>query len=246
MNEIAIERRGVLTEITLDRSEKANALSATLVEALAAAVDAARHDGTRLLVIRAAGRNFSAGFDFSAFEDASEGDLLWRFVRIEQLLQSVYHAPFATLAIAHGRNFGAGVDLFVACETRIAAPDATFRMPGLRFGVQLGTRRLARRIGEDAARAMLEETRTVGATEALALGLATHVSEPFKWDQLIADALQRATALSVEAAMRLRKATATDTRAADLADLVSSATVPGFKSRIETYRRSTSLNSSNA
>lgn len=235
-DDITIERSGALTQITLDRPEKANALSAGLVEAICAAVDAAYHDSTRLLVFRAAGKNFSAGFDFAGVEEGSEADLLWRFVRIEQLLQSVYHAPFATLAVAHGRNFGAGVDLFVTCERRAAAPDATFRMPGLRFGVQLGTRRLARCVGENAGRAILEESRTIGAAEALALGLATHVAEPSSWDQLIAHALERATALSVEAATRLRAATITNTRALDLADLVSSVTVPGLRSRIQAYR----------
>lgn len=234
--DITVERSGALTRITLDRPEKANALSAALVEAISVAVEAAHHDGTRLLVFRAAGKNFSAGFDFSALEETSESDLLWRFVRIEQLLQGVYHAPFATLAVAQGRNFGAGVDLFVACETRVAAPDATFRMPGLRFGVQLGTRRLAHRIGEDAARAILEESKTIDAAEALALGLATHVTEPSSWDKMIAHALERATALSVGAATRLRAATITNTRALDLADLVCSVTAPGLKSRIQAYR----------
>ena len=141
--ELQIERMGVVTTLTLNRPDKANALSAALVEALAGAVDAAHHDGTRLLVIKGDGRNFCAGFDFGGFEDASEGDLLLRFVRIETMLQAVYHAPFATLALAQGKNFGAGVDLALACGTRIAAPGAEFRMPGLKFGLQLGTRRLA-------------------------------------------------------------------------------------------------------
>lgn len=150
--ELLIEKTGAVLTLTLNRPDKANALNAELVQALAAAVDTAHGDGTRLLVFKGNGRNFCAGFDFSGVEDASAGDLLLRFARIEALLQAVYHAPFATLALAQGKNFGAGVDLVLACGKRVATADAQFRMPGLKFGLQLGTRRLAARIGGDRAR----------------------------------------------------------------------------------------------
>ena len=106
-DQLLIEKNAAITTLTLNRPEKANALDAVLVEALAAAVAAAHHDGTRLLVLKGNGRNFCTGFDFGGFEEASEGDLLLRFARIETLLQAVYHAPFATLALAQGKNFGA-------------------------------------------------------------------------------------------------------------------------------------------
>ena len=132
MDLLLVEHDGPVTLLTLNRPDKANALSPDLVEALLASVNEAYRDGTRLLVLSGNGQHFSAGFDFSDFELTNEGSLLRRFVRIEQLLQAVYYAPFATLCLAHGKNFGAGVDLLVACGIRIAAPDATFRMPGLR------------------------------------------------------------------------------------------------------------------
>src|SRR3546814_3561918 len=106
----------------------------------------------------------------------SEGDLVLRLIRIETLLQTVWHLPFPTLALARGRVFGAGADLFCACSRRIAAPDTSFRMPGLGFGIVLGTRRLMARVGADAARSIQNETRTFDAAEALRLGFATAVA----------------------------------------------------------------------
>jgi len=150
-DELLRKHEGHVTRLTLNRPQKANALSGALVEALLDAVEYACTDGTRLLVIEAAGDHFCAGFDFTGYQDASEGDLALRFIRIETLLQEIHHAPFETLAFAHGRNFGAGADLVAACSQRIAAPGSTFRMPGLRFGVVLGTRRLAARVGADRA-----------------------------------------------------------------------------------------------
>jgi enoyl-CoA hydratase len=235
--ELLLEKSGGIATLTLNRPDKANALSAALVEALGAAVDAAHRDGTRLLVLKGNGRNFCAGFDFGGFEEASEGDLLLRFARIETLLQSVYHAPFATLALAQGKNFGAGVDLALACGTRIAAPDAEFRMPGLKFGLQLGTRRLAARIGADAARALLASSKTFGAAEGLRIGFLQQIAAPQAWPGLIERAAAEAQQLSPAAAARLHAATVSDSRAADLSDLVRSAVEPGLKERIREYRK---------
>jgi len=236
-DELLIEKTAGVTVLALNRPEKANALGAALVEALAAAVDAAHRDGTRLLVIKGEGRNFCAGFDFGGFETASEGDLLLRFARIESLLQSLYHAPYATLALAHGKNFGAGVDLVLACGSRIAAPTAEFRMPGLKFGLQLGTRRLAARIGGDHARMLLSSSKTFGAEEGLRIGFLHRIALPDAWPALIERAAADAQQLSPAAAARLHAATVSDTRAADLADLVRSASEPGLKERIREYRK---------
>ncbi len=236
-DELLIEKTVSVATLTLNRPGKANALNATLVQALSAAVTAAHDDGTRLLVFKGNGRNFCAGFDFGDFEEASEGELLLRFVRIEILLQSLYHAPFATLVLAQGRVFGAGVDLVLACGNRIAAPGAEFRMPGLKFGLQLGTRRLAARIGGDRARALLATSKTFDAEEGLRVGFLQEITAPADWPGRIERAAAAAQQLSPAAAARLHAATVTDTRAADLADLVRSASEPGLKERIREYRQ---------
>jgi enoyl-CoA hydratase/carnithine racemase len=236
LSPLAIARDGGVTRLRLARPDKANALDAALVDALLEAVQRAQADGTRLLAIEGEGRNFSGGFDFTGYENASHGELLLRFVRIEQLLQAVYHAPFATLALAHGRNFGAGADLFLACAIRLVAPDATFRLPGLRFGVQLGTRRLAARIGADEARALLAESRTVDADEALALGFTQRIAACDDWASIVSMEAGRAALLAPGAAARLRAATVADTRAQDMVDLVASVAEPGLAERIKAYR----------
>ncbi|HEX5129510.1 MAG TPA: enoyl-CoA hydratase/isomerase family protein [Usitatibacter sp.] len=235
MSELLSARRGHTLELTLDRAEKMNALSASLVDALLTAVNAACEDGTRLLVLRGNGKNFSAGFDMAGVDQQSEGDLLLRFVRLEQLLQAVHHAPFETLVLAHGRNFGAGVDLIGACSRRLATADATFRMPGLKFGLALGTHRFALQVGGDIARDILAESKTFGAEEGRRIGFLTGIAEASEWPAAIERAAAAATALAPDAHARLVAATRMDTRDADLAELVRSAAAPGIRQRIAEY-----------
>jgi enoyl-CoA hydratase/carnithine racemase len=224
-----------VTRLTLNRPDKANALSDDMVAGLADALAAAQADGTRLLVLSAEGKHFCAGFDLSDLAERSDGDLVLRLIRIEQVLQALYHMPFPTLAFAHGRAMGAGADIFAACSRRVAAPGTRFRMPGLAFGILLGTRRLAARIGADAARAIQNETRMFDATEAHRLGFASDVVEETDWPAVIDAATTAAATLAPEATDALFRATAPDTRAEDMADLVATAARPGLKARIQAY-----------
>jgi enoyl-CoA hydratase/carnithine racemase len=148
----------------------------------------------------------------------------------------VHHAPFATLALAHGKIFGAGADLVCACSTRIAAPGTTFRMPGLRFGLVLGTRRLAHRIGAEAARDLLQTSRTFDSESAQKLGFITRIAAQSEWPALIEAARETSAALTQPARARLYEQTVIDTRDADMAALAQSASVPGLKERIRIFR----------
>jgi enoyl-CoA hydratase/carnithine racemase len=232
---LKISRDETATQLVLNRPDKANALSADLVEALLVAVAETSRDGTRLLVLRGEGKNFCAGFDFSDLESQSDGDLLRRFVRLELLLQALYHAPMATLAMCHGGTYGAGADLVCACDQRIAAPGTKFRMPGLRFGIALGTRRLAQRIGADAALEILGSSRVFDAAEAQRLRFVNNLAAPDTWGAVIRDA-RRAQTLDTAAAATLKSCIRADTREADLAALATSAAVPGLKERIKRFR----------
>lgn len=223
--------------LVLNRPDKRNALNAELVEALIDALERAGNSGADSLVLRGEGSNFCAGFDFSDFDQASEGDLLWRFVRIEQLLDALYSSPLATFAYAHGKNFGAGVDLLVSCQRRVASSQSAFRMPGLKFGLVLGTRRLASRIGADQARAIQEVAATLSAEQAHKAGLITQICEAGELDDLIKSFRADAVALDQVARASLYRVLADHQPDRDLAGLVRSVMRPGLKQRIASYRK---------
>jgi enoyl-CoA hydratase/carnithine racemase len=224
-------------EARLKREHRANALSEALVERLLELVDACATDGTSLLVLRGEGSHFCAGFDLGDLDRQTDADLLWRMVRLETLLQKIHHAPFVTMALAHGTVVGAGVDLVCACSRRVAAPGSTFRMPGWRFGVALGTRRLIARVGSDAARSVLIDTRCFDVEEAIEIGLIDELASPEAWDERIASAARAAAALDPTSRAELLRMSVPDTRAEDMASLVTTAGKPGLRDRIAAFRR---------
>ena len=110
---LSTEQLPGITTLTLQRPERGNALGPELVEALISAAEAAIADpAVHTLVLRGAGRHFCTGLDLSDLATLSDGDLLLRLVRIETLLALLWHAPIRTVALAHGRTWGAGADLF--------------------------------------------------------------------------------------------------------------------------------------
>jgi len=220
----------------LNRPDRANALNPALTEALIDALQIAAGDGTRLVVVEGTGKSLCSGFDLTDFDNLSDGDLVMRLLRIEILLQTLHHMPLPTLALAQGRIFGAGADLFCACSRRVSAPDARFRMPGLAFGVVLGARRLALRVGQDAARDIQNATRTFDANEAARVNFATEVADPLEWSDIVSQATQESEVIGVGATAALFRATSIDTRSVDMTDLVHSASIPGLSNRIRAYR----------
>lgn len=221
--------------ITLNRPEKMNALSASLVEALIDTVSRANQEQAKLLVFQGTGKTFSAGFDLSDLDAQSEGDLVLRFIRIELLLQAVANFQGHTLCLAHGRVFGAAADLFAVCRQRVATPETSFRMPGLQFGLVLGSRRFADIVGVEQARVLLEETRPFTAKEALEIGFVHQLAANTDWPQIAQAALLRAEHLDHAARAGLHQTLCSNQSDQDLAQLVRSAARPSLKTRLHKY-----------
>lgn len=228
---------GGASRIILERPERGNALSVEVVEGLLQALDAAEASADDTLILEGTGKGFCGGFDLAGLDGETDASLLYRFVRIELLLQRIAGFPKRTAAYAHGFAFGAGADILASCDLRFATPDCKLSFPGARFGIVLGTRRLSARLGSDAALKLLGAPGPVRAAEAgsLLTGLLT----PEEWPSLRAD-LARAT--GIEAGVRqalmfnARPAMKAD---ADLSALVRSAARPGLKDRLLAYAATT-------
>jgi enoyl-CoA hydratase len=237
---LSVEKFSTHTQLTLNRADKANALSADMVDALSEAVSASHQDGTQLLSIRGAGKNFCAGFDLSSLEQETDETLIERLRRAECLLQSIYYAPFATVALIHGGAYGAGFDIAMACDYRLAAPDSRFRMPGWRMGLALGTRRTAARVGQETAFAFLRAAAVIDANAALASKFITEIADPVTWPRRVDEITNELGALPQGSYERLKRILLNDTRDADLHDLLDSLRAEPLKPRMLRYIESKS------
>jgi enoyl-CoA hydratase/carnithine racemase len=216
------------------------------VDHFLAAVAEAEESRARLVVIRAEGRHFCAGFDFSDLDSHSDGDLALRFLRIGRMLQVLRQAPFCSVAVVNGAALGAGADLVAACSHRVGTRSAWFSFPGYRFGLALGTHRLRSLAGESGARAFLLRDTPISAEEALSRGLLTALIDETAIEGAIGDLDRVLRGFGPQAILDLlRNSSHHDVSAEEeLGVLARSLIVPGIRDRIDRYRQTSGIRKS--
>ena len=176
--------------LTINRPQALNALSFAIIAEVAAALDAVAQSDARALVITGAGEKaFCAGADIKELT----GRTLAEQKRGAEVGQAAFGKldllPIPSIALVNGYAFGGGCELALACTFRLATANAKFALPEVKLGLipgYGGTQRLPRLIGEARAMEMILTGRTVGADEALRIGLANRLVEPPTLDGAIA------------------------------------------------------------
>jgi enoyl-CoA hydratase len=165
---------GDVAVVTIDRPERRNAVDHDSLLALRAAIDQARADRVRALVLTGASGTFCAGADLTGVE--GEGFA----AALQAVLMGLTELPAATIAAVHGAALGAGCQLALACDLRVAAPGAFFGIPASRLGLMVDAwtvQRLAQLAGGSVARAVLLAADTVPAEEARGFGLVNRMGD---------------------------------------------------------------------
>ena len=172
---------GVLT-VTLARPERRNAIDGELAAALRAAFEAAADDpDVRALILTGEGKAFSAGGDLSRFErDWDPREFRHDSHRLTSLITLLERLEKPTVAAINGVVTGAGTQLALVCDVRLAAASARFIYREGRLGIipsHGGVTRLVKLIGLARARDVILGGEEVSAEEAYRLGLVTEVVE---------------------------------------------------------------------
>jgi enoyl-CoA hydratase len=158
---------------TIDRTERRNALDAEHCDELRAALET--HPDLLAVVVTGAGSAFCAGADLGTrFADGGGRGADSFRPAFERVLDAIVDYPSPVIAAIHGPAIGAGMQLAVACDLRVAGPDAKLAIPGGRLGILLSATNIARLavlVGQGAARDFLLAGRTVGVAEAVVVGL---------------------------------------------------------------------------
>lgn len=178
---VLTEKIGAVGVVTLNRPDKLNAIDIPLRLALADAIEAADGDpSVRAIVLTGAGRAFCSGGDIASMERMDPRDALERAQLAQRVIRAIWSTDKPVVAAVEGAAFGAGTALAAACDRVVAAKDAKFATTFTKVGLagDMGAYvSLPTRVGVTRARQMLMLPSTIGAQEALAIGLVDSLVE---------------------------------------------------------------------
>lgn len=196
---IRLQRRGAVAVLTLARPQRLNAIDKRMLGELQLSLDEVERDEEiRALVVTGAGGNFSSGFDLKEqMETRPSGVDAWREIldRDFSTIMRFWHLKKPTIAAVQGYCLAGGCELALSCDITIAAEDAVFGEPELKFGAGIVVMILPWLIGPKRAKEIiLSGADRISALEAARIGLINRVVPP---DQLESSALALARHIAV-------------------------------------------------
>ena len=211
------QTQDAITTLTLNDPATINALSTAMMTRLAAALDAIATSPARVVILRAAGRNFCAGHDLREIQsnrrDPDHGSAAFTalFTLCATVMQKIAALPQPVIAQVQGVATAAGCQLVASCDMVVAGQTARFGVNGVNIGLFCHTPlvALSRRIAPAQAFELAATGDLIPAARALTLGLVTRLAPP---EALDAETLALATSL----AQKLPAALALGKRAAAL------------------------------
>ena len=218
---------GAVLTVTLDRPDQLNAQTPVTWSVLAE-IGASLPDEVRIVVVRGAGRAFSAGLDRSLFDPEPgvenglgdigrmpEDEAQERIREFQAGFRWLRSPGIVSIAAVQGHCIGAGAQLALACDLRVFTEDAALRLPEVTLGLVpdlTGTSTLVELVGYSRALEICLTGRAVKSAEARVIGLANLVVDAAELDATVADLIaaliappvgaSRATAALVRSAVR--------------------------------------------
>ena len=186
---VVVTRYGGVALLVLNVPGQRNALSVPLVAAIGSALDVLESDGvTQCLVVTGAGRSFCAGAELSSLRAAADGEF-GQVTEVYDGFLRFLHSPLATIAAVNGAAVGAGFNLALACDVRLAGQHALFDSRFAQLRIHPGGGHawmLTRAVGQQQAMLACLFGEVWNASAALAAGLVAGVYDD---DELVSAAI---------------------------------------------------------
>jgi 2-(1,2-epoxy-1,2-dihydrophenyl)acetyl-CoA isomerase len=189
-DELLSRADGPAWRLTINRPARRNALTPELAASLAREIERlGSSDSPRVILLEGAGGHFSAGLDLrwltSLGPTPARAEIRDGLERFQSVILAIVRVPIPVVALVRGTAAGFGVDLAVACDTRLAGTSASFTSAFSRMGLVPdggSTYGLPRLIGDGAALRFLLASETVDAAAALRCGLVDEVVDDAELD----------------------------------------------------------------
>jgi len=215
--DLEVERDGGVVRLTLNRPERRNALSRSLLGRLEEELAALALDhAARVVVLAARGPVFCSGHDLSEMTGRTEAEYRDLFETCSRVMLQLRRLPQPVIARVQGVATAAGCQLVAASDLAVAATGATFATPGVKIGLFCTTPMvpLVRAVPDKAALEMLFTGAPIGAERALQLGLVNRVVPADALDAAVRELTDAILAMS-PTALRLGKAAFYELRSLD-------------------------------
>lgn len=188
------EHENNVVVLSLNRPKQLNAISRPLLTELRRQLDHFSKRSIGALIINSVSEKaFCSGINVSDVQDMSNREAADFFAELAATFEDISTYPCPTLAAVNGYAFGAGADLALACDLRIAGESCRIRFPGPQFGVVLGTHRLVNEAGAAIARNLALTNQLIHAEEARQYGIIHDITTV---DNTLSTALDKARNLS--------------------------------------------------
>jgi methylglutaconyl-CoA hydratase len=194
---ITLQIHDVVAVLTLNRPDKRNAITHTMIAEILEALDDAEKSPARVLILTGAANAFCAGMDLLALKDfrsQSDAEIVADARIIATLFRRLYSFPKPTIAAVNGPAIAGGCGLATVCDFTLAVPAAKFGYTEVRVGFipALVSSYVIQQVGEKRARDLLLSGRIFSAAEAQSMGIVNELIEP---DKLNPRALELARSL---------------------------------------------------
>ena len=218
---VRVEKRAGCAWVTLNRPPLNLIVPELIVELRAAFETLARDERVRAAVVTGAGRAFTAGMQVQVLRDLTPVSAKALISSLHEAIHAVHDAPFPTLAMVNGPCLGAGFELAMACDLRVAAVGAPMGLPEVKVGAPsvIEAALLPALVGPGRAAEMLLTGDNVIAEQALEWGLVNRVAPAEKLEAVTADLVEKILACA-PTAIRIQKELMVRWRNTDLASAV--------------------------
>ena len=200
----SVDESGVAL-LRLEREDARNAINTVMLEELLGHLASARDDeAVRVMVISSNDHlGLSAGADVREELDGEGG--VSRMELFAQLYNELTGFPKPTVAACHGSVVGAGAEIAIACDLRVAGGNLRMKFPGGELGVPVGPARLVTLCGLSTAKYLLLTARNVTADEALRMGLVHRVAPAARTEEAALELAGEVAIHPPEAVARLKR-----------------------------------------
>ncbi|ACP34816.1 Enoyl-CoA hydratase/isomerase [Sulfolobus islandicus Y.G.57.14] len=206
MIKVELENENKIGKILIDRQEKMNAITVAMRREIGEKIlDLEKNQDVRVIIVRGVGgKAFSSGGDISEFLSLTPETLLdWG-----EDISSSERITKPVIAAIDGYTFGAGLELALSCDIRIATPRSEFAFPEIRLGMvpaSGGITRIVKMLGVSRATYMLMLGKRLDVQTALQWGIVHEIVEPEKLDEKTMEIAKDLASLSPLALKALKK-----------------------------------------